>query len=317
MANPRIVVFGYHDIGYECLQTLLESNANVVAVFTHLDKPENETIWFRSVKVLAQSYDIPVFCPDNPNDPKTVALLQTLNIDLIFSFYYRCILGNTILQLPRLGAFNMHGSLLPQYRGRVSINWAILRGETKTGVTLHHMVKRVDAGDMADQASVVIGKNETTKEVFAKVTKAARLVIKRQLPALLNGTAPRIPQNEKQASYFGGRKPEDGYIDWHQSATQIYNLIRATTHPYPGAFTEYKKIYLHIWWAKPLPGHQGEPGQVISENPLRIATGDGCLEILQYQWEGHAINHHPDKHGLRRGEFLGEISGKTAAGNKS
>ena len=120
-----------------------------------------------------------------------------------------------VLDLPSLGAFNMHGSLLPKYRGRAPVNWAVLHGETQIGATLHTMVKQADAGDMIDQEAVSIGPRETAFEVMRKVQQAACVVLERQVKALLAGTAPRIPQDDSQATYFSGRKPEDGRIDWN------------------------------------------------------------------------------------------------------
>ena len=221
-----------------------------------------------------------MYTPESVNTPDWIERIKTWEPDLIFSFYYRNMIKEEILNIPRLGAFNMHGSLLPKYRGRVPINWAVLHGEKETGVTLHHMVKRADAGDIVDQEAVPIGREDTAQDVFGKCVAAARLVLERQLEALTQGTAPRRKQDESQATYFGGRKPEDGRIDWTTSAENIYNLIRAVTQPYPGAFTEVDGKKLFVWWAKPLTGHDGKPGQVVSIDPLVVATGSGSLEIV-------------------------------------
>ena len=193
----------------------------------------------------------------------------------------------------------MHGSLLPKYRGRVPVNWAIINGERSTGVTLHHMVKRADAGDIVDQEAVPIGPDDTAREVFNRVVSASRRVLERQLEVIKAGTAPRRAQDESQATTFGGRKPEDGRIDWRQGASQIYNLVRAVTQPYPGAFTKVQGRKLFIWWAKPLPGVGGTPGQVIAVDPLVIATGSGSLEIVNAEWEDD------ETHELSMGEQLG------------
>ncbi|MFL6651978.1 MAG: formyltransferase, partial [Sulfurifustaceae bacterium] len=235
MNEPRVVVFAYHDVGYECLELLFARGVDVVAVFTHEDNP-NERIWFKSVAALARAHRVPVFTPERVNTPEWVARLRALGPELILSFYYRNMIAPEILDLARLGAFNMHGSLLPKYRGRVPINWAVLHGATETGATLHVMVKRADAGDIVDQERVPIGPEEAAREVFAHVTAAARRVLARQLDNLLAGRAPRRPQDETQATYFGGRKPDDGRIDWNRDARAVFNLIRAVTHPYPGAF---------------------------------------------------------------------------------
>jgi len=303
--RPRILVFAYHNVGYECLDALFRRGENIIGLFTHVDNPKEE-IWFRSVASLARQHGIPVLTPESVNTPEWTVKIRDMKPDIIFSFYYRNMLREEILDLPRLGAFNLHGSLLPKYRGRVPINWAVLHGESRSGATLHYMVKKADAGDIVDQEAVAIGPDDTAVDVFNKITAAARKVLERQIDAIKAGTAPRRKQDEAQATYFGGRKPEDGRIDWTQSAERIYNLIRAVTHPYPGAFTEFKGQRLFIWQAKPLGRGQGKPGTVLSIEPLRVATGSGSIEITRYQWEGDHEEAAADvTHDLRAGAVLG------------
>jgi methionyl-tRNA formyltransferase len=131
----------------------------------------------------------------------------------------------------------MHGSLLPKFRGRAPVNWAVLAGERETGATLHYMTVKPDGGDVVAQTAVPILPDDTAREVFDKVTVAAEMTLDRVLPALVEGNAPRTPQDLARGSYFGGRRPEDGVIDWNNDATTIHNLVRAVAPPYPGAFT--------------------------------------------------------------------------------
>lgn len=303
--KPAILVFAYNNVGYECLDLLTERRDNVISVITHADSPTEE-IWFKSVAELAKQKGIEVHTPSSIDNQEWIERIREWNPDIIFSFYYRKMIKEEILKIPRLGAFNMHGSLLPKYRGRVPVNWAVLNGERETGATLHYMIKKPDAGDIVDQEAVPICADDTAFTVFAKVTAAARLVLKRQIDALLAGMAPRLPQDESGASYFGGRKPEDGRIRWFRTASSIYDLIRAVTHPYPGAFTFAAGRELFIWRARPLAGGGGKPGQVISIDPLRVATGSGSLEILKLQWQGM-----PEEdaslgtHQLVKGQLLG------------
>lgn len=297
MIEPRVLVFAYHDVGQECLALLFARGANVVAVFTHEDNP-NERIWFKSVAALARSHNVPVHTPENVNAPEWIDCIRALRPDLILSFYYRNMVATEILGLARLGAFNVHGSLLPKYRGRAPINWAVLHGEVETGATLHAMVKRADAGDIVDQERVPIGPEETAREVFVNVTAAARRVLARQLDNLLAGRAPRRVQDEAQASYFGGRKPDDGRIDWRRDARTIFNLIRAVTHPYPGAFTEIGGRRFYIWWARPLASGSRAPGEVLAVSPLTVACGRGSLEVTEWQWQDEQICRHDNSHGL-------------------
>jgi len=300
--KPRIVFFGYSEVGYECLSLLLERGDNVVALFTHEDNP-SEKIWFKTPAVAAREKGVPIFTPDKVGTPEGIAQIAALRPDLILSVYYRNMISTKVLALAPLGAFNMHGSLLPKYRGRAPINWAVLHGEPRIGMTLHRMVKAPDAGDVVDQQGVDIGPRDTAEQAFRKVMPCARQVLARQIDRLLACTAQATPQDESQATYFGGRKPEDGRIDWSRTTQQIFNLIRAVADPYPGAFTEVGASRLMVWWAEPRDGfansleHQSapggrapptKPGQIVSVSPLVVATGDGLLELTKTEWRGPA-----------------------------
>ena len=287
MTRPRILFFGYSEVGFECLSLLLERGDNVVALITHEDNP-HEKIWFQTPAVAATKHGVPVHTPVSVNTPEWMERIALLAPDLILSVYYRNMISEKILGLAPLGAFNMHGSLLPKYRGRAPINWARLHGEPRLGMTLHRMVKKADAGAIVDQEGVDIGLRDTAEQAFRKVMPCARLVLARQIDALLAGTAKETPQDDSQANYFGGRKPEDGRIHWTQTSAQIFNLIRAVTDPYPGAFTDVGPTRLMVWWAEPdspaTRGRHGHPGEVLSLSPLVIATADGALELTKTEW---------------------------------
>jgi methionyl-tRNA formyltransferase len=284
LPRPRLAVFGYSEVGYRCLECLLDRGTQVVAVFTHQDRP-GETPWFRSVADLAERRHVPVFKPDRLREPEWEKMVKfEARPDLVFSFYYRNMIPLRLIEGARLGAFNMHGSFLPKYRGRAPVNWAVLNGETWTGATLHHMTAEADAGDIVDQEKVPIGDRDTAAQVMARVTEAAVLVLNRQLENLLRGEAPRHPQDHSQATYFGGRRPEDGRIDWSKPAGQLFNLIRAVTRPYPGALADFPDgRRLVVWWAEIEPG-QSRPGTILSESPLVIATGKDLLRVTEFDW---------------------------------
>lgn len=309
MTDPRVLVFAYGDVGYECLAALLARGVRVVAVFTHADDPR-EHIWFKSVAALARGRGIPAYAPERVNTPEWIARIGALAPDLILSFYYRRLLGPEILQRARLGAYNMHGSLLPKYRGRAPVNWAVLHGERETGATLHFMVQRPDAGDIVDQQAVPIGPEDPARDVAARVATAARAVLERSLDRLLAGRPPRRPQDEAQATYCGRRTPADGRIDWQRDARSIFNLVRAVTHPYPGAFTEVDGKRLFIWWARPVADVAGRPGGIVRARPLRVAAGKGGLEVIEWQWQGDARPARGDGHGLSAGRVLGAPASK-------
>jgi methionyl-tRNA formyltransferase len=232
----RAVVFAYHNVGVRCLKVLLAHGVDVPLVVTHEDS-STETIWFGSVAATAAEYGVPAIKPDDPNTAPIVSRVSALAPDFLFSFYYRQMLKRPLLDCAKRGALNLHGSLLPKYRGRAPVNWAVLHGERETGATLHYMTEKPDNGDIVAQQRVPILPDDTAKDVFDKVTLAAEIVLDAALPALVAGTAPRTPQSAPQASYFGGRRPEDGRIDWTRDAPTIHNLVRAVAPPYPGAFT--------------------------------------------------------------------------------
>jgi len=295
-AGPRILFFGYSEVGFECLSLLLDRGDNVVALFTHEDNP-HEKIWFKTPAGAAREQGVPIFTPEKISTPEWLERIAALQPDLILSVYYRNMISTKILGLAPLGAFNLHGSLLPKYRGRAPINWAVLHGEPRIGMTLHRMVKSADAGAIVDQEGVGIGPRDTAEQAFRKVLPCARAVLARQIDALLAGTALEAPQDESQVTYFGGRKPEDGRINWTQTSRQIFNLIRAVTDPYPGAFTDSGGSRLMIWWAEldspATHGRTGRPGEVLSVSPLLVATGDGALELTRTEWRGPALTLSP------------------------
>jgi methionyl-tRNA formyltransferase len=286
----RCVVFGYHDIGYVCLQELLQAGAEVCAVFTHTDDPD-ERVWFRSVRELAEQHGVPLFSPDTVNTPEWIARIAAWQPDFVFSFYYRKLLSQAILDLPRRGALNLHGSLLPRYRGRCPVNWVLIHDERETGVTLHYMEAKPDRGDIVAQRAVPITDDDTAQTLFEKLTVAAATLVRELYPQLCAGTAARRPQDHAAASYFGGRRPDDGRIDWAQPARTVFNLVRAVTHPYPGAFGSWDGRPLFVWEARPVPGATtaAVPGAVVAVQPeLRVATGDGVLALRRVQGQGEA-----------------------------
>jgi methionyl-tRNA formyltransferase len=292
-SKPRILFFGYSEVGYDCLSLLLERGDAIAAVFTHGDDP-GEKIWFKTpvAALRERGAAIPVFTPDRIPASAWLDRIAALEPDLILSAYYRNMISPEILGLARLGAFNMHGSLLPKYRGRAPVNWAVLHGEPRIGMTLHRMVEAPDAGGIVDQEGVDIGPRDTAEQAFRKVLPCARRVLARQIDALLAGAARETPQDESQASYFGGRRPEDGRIDWGRTSVQIFNLVRAVTDPYPGAFTDAAGARLMVWWAEPdspaTRGRRGRPGEILCLDPLVVATGDGAMELVKTEWRGAA-----------------------------
>ncbi len=237
MSGPKAVVFAHHDVGVRCLKALLSAGVEIPLVVTVADDP-HENRWYASVAATAADYGLEVIEPASAATPELEARVRALEPDFLFSFYYRSLLPAGLLASARRGALNMHGSLLPKFRGRAPVNWAILRGESETGATLHYMVEKADAGDIVDQLAVPILADDDAREVFAKVTVAAETILARSLPKLIAGTAERRPQPILAGQYFGRRTPEDGRIDWSRPAREIHDLVRAVAPPFPGAFAD-------------------------------------------------------------------------------
>ena len=265
------------------------SGAEVAAVITHEDDP-NEVRWYDSVKELAEAHGIPTITPKDPNTPEVLAWGRERQPDVIFSFYYRLMLKAPWLTLAPLGAFNLHGSLLPKFRGRACVNWALVEGATETGVTLHEMVEKADAGKLLGQERVPILDYENARQVFEKLVPAARRLLTKLVPLIEKGQASRTPQTEADATYFGGRKPDDGRIDWHWPARRIHNLVRAVAPPYPGAFALVNGKKLYIWKGRVLSDGdvKGVPGQMLpaTSEGVPVITGEGVYLVQGAQWEG-------------------------------
>jgi UDP-4-amino-4-deoxy-L-arabinose formyltransferase / UDP-glucuronic acid dehydrogenase (UDP-4-keto-hexauronic acid decarboxylating) len=299
----KTVVFAYHNMGCVGLRSLLEQGWDITAVFTYRDDPE-ENVWFDSVADLAAGNGIPVYTPEDVNHPLWVEKIREMTPDFIFSFYYRDMLKQDILDIADKGCLNLHGSLLPHYRGRAPINWVLVNGETETGVTLHHMTKKPDDGDIVAQEKVSILYEDTANTLHTRMAEAAGRMLQRILPELEKGKAPRITQNPADASYFGRRTPEDGRIDWTMDAEHIRNLVRAVTKPYPGAFTFLGQKKFLVWEASTEPGGTGEPGTVLSVNPFKVKCGDGILQINVAQQENG-----PTTSGSQLAEEIGITAG--------
>lgn len=287
------IVFAYSEVGVRCVRELLAQGIEIPLLFSHADDPK-ETQWFGSVQQLAKESGLNVVTPDSPNRPQWIAQGAALKPDFVFSFYYRYLLDKAWLALPRLGALNMHGSLLPKYRGRAPVHWAILHGETTTGASLHYMVEKPDAGALVDQEAVPILENDTALEVSIKVAEAAQTVLRRSLPRLIAGTAPSRPLDLKQGSYFGRRTPEDGRIDWRVGARAIHNLVRAVAPPFPGAFTQVNGCRLEVLETRldtqPLKYPAQSPCLYASEGTWYVDCVDGRrLKILQLSANGEPV----------------------------
>lgn len=272
------VVFAYHNVGVRCLKVLLAGGVDVKLVVTHEDNPD-ENVWFESVVSLCQAEGIAYVTPSDARGDDLLARVKAAAPDFLFSFYYRHMLPAALLDaIPAGCALNMHGSLLPEYRGRAPVNWAVLHGATETGATLHEMTVKPDAGAIVAQTAVPILPDDTAHEVFGKVAVAAELTLWHVLPNLVDGSAPRTANDLTRGGYFGGRKPEDGRIDWSRPAQEIYNLHRAVAPPYPGAFTEVAGVTYVIERARLLtPAAAAKLAEKAGSLPPGLSVVDNCV----------------------------------------
>lgn len=267
----KAVVFAYHNVGVRCLKALLSARVDVPLVVTHRDNP-SERIWFDSVAAVCEEYGVPFITPEDANTAEVLAQLRQAQPDFLFSFYYRHMLKAPLLGAATRGAYNLHGSLLPKYRGRVPINWAVIHGETETGATLHVMNEKPDNGAIVDQCAVPILADDTAREVFDKVVVASEIVLVRSLPKLIDGSAVLRPQVLSDGAYFGGRKPEDGRIPAQAGAIEAHNFVRALTAPYPGAYIDVQGQRIVIERTR-----RAAAAPAIDGSGLRLAAVGGAL----------------------------------------
>lgn len=288
----RAVVFAYHNVGVRCLRVLRAHGVEIPLVVTHQDDP-GETRWFASVPDTADELGLPWIAPDDANARDVVDRIRALAPHFLFSFYFRQMLGAPLLALASRGAYNMHGSLLPKYRGRAPVNWAVLHGERHTGATLHAMAAKPDAGDIVAQQRVPILPDDTARDVFDKVTVAAEICLDDVLPALLAGAETRRVNDLASGSYFGRRTPDDGRIDWGEGAVAIHDLVRAVAPPYPGARTRVAGLPSRILRTRLLDAAAPARSPALVANGRTLVArcgGGGELEVVELEIGGAIVS---------------------------
>ncbi|MEY6762569.1 bifunctional UDP-4-amino-4-deoxy-L-arabinose formyltransferase/UDP-glucuronic acid oxidase ArnA [Kluyvera ascorbata] len=279
----KAVVFAYHDMGCTGIQALLDAGYDIEAIFTHPDNA-GENNFFGSVARLAAEQGITVYAPEDVNHPLWVDRIRAMAPDVIFSFYYRNLLSDDILNLAPKGAFNLHGSLLPKYRGRAPLNWVLVNGEKETGVTLHRMTNRADAGDIVAQQTVAIADSDVALSLHRKLCAASQTLLGDVLPKIRSGQTQERAQNDTDATYVGRRTPEDGRLTWEKPAQELHNLVRAVSDPWPGAFGYVGTNKFIVWKSRVRTDMAAaKPGTVLSVAPLVVACGEGALEIVTGQ----------------------------------
>jgi len=282
MSRPTAVVCAYSSVGTAALEGLLEAGVQVLALYTYAQGEDER--WFTPPAAVARAQGIPVHLAPAFNDDAIYETLRGLRPDFLFSFYFREMIQVRFLDLPRLGAYNLHGSLLPRYRGRAPINWALVKGETETGVTLHAMTPKPDDGHIVAQARLPIAWDETALSLTDKAAAAGRSLVRGAVPGLVDGSAPRLDQKTLGPStYFGGRKPADSRLEFGMTAQEAFNQIRAVADPWPNAFLETASGSVKVAWALPSaepcpPGHFRATREGVL---LGFSEGALCLHTLK------------------------------------
>ncbi len=293
MDKMNIVFFGSSRFAAPVLKALLASKHKVACVLTQPDKQKGRGLHFAGtvVKTLALESGIRIYQPDNVNDADAVKFLKDLNPDLFVVIAYGQILSSGILNIPKIFSINLHASLLPKYRGAAPINWALIKGEETTGITVIKMAKEMDAGPIILQKDIEISNDDTAITLEDKISNLAAQLLLATLSSIEDNNYNLMPQDEDKVSFAPKLKKEDGRIDWNKPAQDIYNLIRGCIN-WPGAFTYYNGKLLKIYRAKvsPLEALQApmSPGEIVkvSKEGITVVTGKDNLIIEELQIEG-------------------------------
>lgn len=285
----KIVFMGTPDFAVPTLESLVKGGHEVIAAVTQPDKPKGrgKAVLMTPVKEKALEYDIPVYQPVKARDPEFVQILKDMSPDVIVVVAFGQLLPKAILDIPKYGCVNVHASLLPKYRGAAPIQWAVIDGEEKSGVTTMLMNEGLDTGDMLEKVEYVLDKNETGGSLFDKLSAMGGELILSTLEKLENGTIVRTPQGETTTPYAKMLKKSMGEIDWSMEAVKIERLIRGL-NPWPSAYTSLKGKTVKIWAAEVEDGTlTGNPGRVtVTKDKLLVETGEGYLSITELQLEG-------------------------------
>ncbi len=285
----RVVFMGTPDFAVPSLKSLIDAGYDVAGVFTQPDKPKGRgnKLSPSPVKECAISYKIPVFQP-NRIRKDGVEDLKSLAPDLCVTAAFGQILSQEILDIPTLGTVNVHASLLPRHRGSAPINWCILMGETKTGITTMMTDKGIDTGDMLLQKEMAILPDETAGELGIRLSMLGAKTLMETLTLLKEGRCPRIPQDHESHTYEPMLKKEMGLIDWSKGSFEIVSKVRGL-NPWPGTYTSFPEGTLKVIHAKVEESLSGIPGQVLAadgKQGLIIAAGDGAVQVLRLQAPG-------------------------------
>lgn len=295
--SSGIVFIGGRDRGLECLQALIKRGEVILHIFCLKEDIHEREKYYLKIQSLAKKKNIPCTLTTTVKHKESIDKIKKLNPILIIVMGWRTIIPKEILEIPVQKTVAVHESLLPQYRGFAPINWVIINGESQTGVTLFFLDDGVDTGDIIDQITIPISKDETASQIYQKTKQASVNILIKNLDNLKKGSARATKQIEGRASYCAARTPEDGMIDWRLDSIKIFNTIRALSSPYPGAFSLYKNKKIIIQQARLATNQTNYVGRIpgrivkINKDSIEVLTGDGSLEIIEIETSnGISIN---------------------------
>ena len=299
MTKSTAVVCAYSSVGTAALEGLLEAGVEVCALFTYAQGADE--LWFTPPAAVAQAQGIPVHMAPAFNEDGVFETIRSLRPDFLFSFYFREMIQARVLELPRLGAYNLHGSLLPKFRGRAPINWVLVKGEAETGVTLHAMTPKPDDGQIVAQARLPIAWDETAMSLTHKAANAGRDLVRDAVPGLVDGSIQRIDQKVLGPStYFGGRMPTDSRLDFAMTVAEAFNQIRAVADPWPNAYLETAAGTVKVPWALP-SDEPCPPGRFrTTREGVLVGFSDGALRVHTLRARGLRVERPSEQADLLR-----------------
>lgn len=282
----RLLFMGTPEFAVPCLARLIADGYEIAGVFTQPDKPKGRghKLAPPPVKELALQHNLPVYQPEKLRDGRALEIFRSLKPDLAVVVAYGRILPKELLEVPPFGCINVHGSLLPKYRGAAPIQWSVLNGDPSGGITTMYMAEGLDSGDMILQEETPIGENETSGELYERLSQMGASLLLETVKRVLAGNAPRIPQEESQATLAPMLEKSMGQLDFSKPAFAVHKWI-CGMNPWPAAFTLLDDMPVKVYRSRIVQG-EGEPGTILPGKGLTIACGQGAVELLEIQAQG-------------------------------
>ncbi|MBS3050563.1 MAG: methionyl-tRNA formyltransferase [Candidatus Aenigmarchaeota archaeon] len=307
----KIIIIGPTLLTRKCIEALIRHDEEIAAIYTLDDSMAWEKSRFAIMDDIAEKHDIRLFKVRDINACNVVEQIRGMQPDVIFELGWSQIISKEMLEIPKKGCIGVHASLLPKNRGAASLNWAIIRGDRNTGVTLFYLAAKPDDGDIIAQKEFDIDDRDDISTLHSKSDIASAELLLENIDAIRNGTVKRIRQDPNMVTFTQRRNPEDGVINWNSGSREIYNWVRAQTHPFPGAFTFWKGEKLYVWQSEVQALNGCSPGTILkieSKRGIHVCTNDGVLLIKRAQLENDVemwADDLAEKRGIKAGGILG------------